>query len=73
MVYFLKELGLDEETVGRILGRCPEIFATDIERILKKKLDFLNRIGVSKGNLPRVIRKYPELFVCDVNKALLPR
>ncbi|KAA8540160.1 hypothetical protein F0562_024277 [Nyssa sinensis] len=73
VVSFLKDLGLDEETVGRILRRCPEIFATSIEKTLKKKLDFLNGIGVLKSHLPRVIRKYPELFVSDVNKTLLPR
>uniref|UniRef100_A0A5B6Z6F6 Mitochondrial transcription termination factor family protein n=1 Tax=Davidia involucrata TaxID=16924 RepID=A0A5B6Z6F6_DAVIN len=73
VVSFLKDLELDKETVGRILGRCPEIFASSIEKTLKKKLDFLRGIGVSKSHLPRVIRKYPELFVCDVNKTLLPR
>ncbi|KAL6996081.1 hypothetical protein U1Q18_006217 [Sarracenia purpurea var. burkii] len=73
VVVFLKDLGLDEETIGRVLGRCPEIFAASIEKTLKKKLDFLTTIGVSKSHLPRVIRKYPELFLYDVNRTLLPR
>lgn len=74
MVNFLKEeSGLDEETVGRLLRRCPEIFATDVDRILRKKIEFLNSIGVSGVCLPYVIKKYPELFVCDVGKALHPR
>ncbi|KAL6997919.1 hypothetical protein U1Q18_008043 [Sarracenia purpurea var. burkii] len=73
VVVFLKDLGLDEETIGRVLGRCPEIFAAIIEKTLKKKLDFLTTIGVSKSHLPRVIRKYPELFLYDVNRTLLPR
>ncbi|KAL2462540.1 Mitochondrial transcription termination factor family protein [Forsythia ovata] len=73
VVSFLKDLGLEEEAISRILGRCPEIFATSIDRTLKKKLEFLSSIGVSRTHLPRVIRKYPELFVCDVNRALLPR
>ncbi|XP_028090547.1 transcription termination factor MTERF4, chloroplastic [Camellia sinensis] len=73
VVSFLKDLGLDEETIGSVLGRCPEIFATSIERTLNKKLDFFSTIGISKSHLPRVIRKYPELFVCDVDRTLLPR
>lgn len=73
VVNFLKESGLDEETVGRVLRRCPEIFATDVDRILRKKIEFLNSIGVSGVCLPYVIKKYPELFVCDVGKALHPR
>ncbi|CAK9146131.1 unnamed protein product [Ilex paraguariensis] len=73
VVYFLEDLGLDEETISRMLGRCPEIFGTSVEKTLKKKIEFLRGIGVSEEHLPRVIRKYPELFVCDINKTLLPR
>ncbi|XP_057968540.1 transcription termination factor MTERF5, chloroplastic isoform X2 [Malania oleifera] len=73
VVSFMEDLGLDRETVGRILGRCPEIFATNIEKTLRKKLEFLTRIGVSEDHFPRVIRKYPELFVSDVDRSLHPR
>ncbi|GFP99058.1 hypothetical protein PHJA_002049700 [Phtheirospermum japonicum] len=73
VVSFFKDLGLDDEAIARTLVRCPEIFATSIDKTLEKKLDFLSKVGVSKPHLPRVIRKYPELFVCDVDKALLPR
>ena len=70
---FLKDLGLDEEAIGGVLGRCPQIFASSMDKTLKRKLDFLTTIGVSKGHLSRVIRKYPELFVCDVERTLVPR
>ncbi|PWA44215.1 transcription termination factor [Artemisia annua] len=73
VITYLKGLGLDEESVGRLLGRCPEVFTTNIDKTLKKKVAFLNELGVSKKHLPRVIRKYPEFFVCDVNNSLLPR
>lgn len=73
VIYFLQDLGLDDESITRILCRCPEMFAANLEKTLKKKLDFLTSIGISKTHIPRVIRKYPELFVCDIDKALLPR
>ncbi|GAA0141857.1 hypothetical protein LIER_35468 [Lithospermum erythrorhizon] len=73
VIFFLQDLELDDESVTRILCRCPEMFAANLDKTLKKKLDFLTEIGISKTHLPRVIRKYPELFVCDINKALLPR
>ncbi|XP_062025968.1 transcription termination factor MTERF2, chloroplastic [Rosa rugosa] len=73
VVSFMEGLGFDKETVGTILGRCPEIFAASIERTLKRKLDFLASIGVSKVHLPRVIKKYPELLVSDTDRTLLPR
>lgn len=73
VVSLLKDLGLDKEAICRALGRCPELFATSIDRTLEKKLSFLASIGVYKSNLPRIIRKYPEFFVCDVERALLPR
>ncbi|PON87657.1 Mitochodrial transcription termination factor [Trema orientale] len=70
---FLEDLGFDKETAGMILGRCPEIFATSIERTLKRKLKFLGAIGVSEVYFPRVIKKYPELLVSDIDRTLLPR
>ncbi|KAJ0654570.1 putative transcription regulator mTERF family [Helianthus annuus] len=73
VVSYLKGLGLEEESVGRVLGRCPEIFMANIDKTLKKKVEFLSELGVSQKHLPRVIRKYPELFVCDINNSLHPR
>ncbi|XP_043711214.1 transcription termination factor MTERF2, chloroplastic isoform X2 [Telopea speciosissima] len=73
MVLFMEELGLDAETIGRIMSRCPEIFASSIERTLRRKVKFLADIGISRDHLPRVIRKYPELLVSDIDSALLPR
>ncbi|PQQ21140.1 uncharacterized protein Pyn_21051 [Prunus yedoensis var. nudiflora] len=73
VVSFVEGLGFDKETVGIILGRCPEIFAASIERTLSRKLQFLASIGVSKVHLPRVIKKYPELLVSDTDRNLLPR
>ncbi|XP_021681943.2 transcription termination factor MTERF5, chloroplastic isoform X2 [Hevea brasiliensis] len=73
VVSFLKDLGFDQETVGKILVRCPEVFATSIEKTLQMKVEFLTSIGVSEDHLPRIIKKYPELLVSDIYKALLPR
>lgn len=73
VIAFLEDLGIDKETIRRIICRCPEIFATSIEKTLKRKLEFLTGIGVSRAHLPRVIKKYPELFVSDVDRTLLPR
>ncbi|KAF8407356.1 hypothetical protein HHK36_006484 [Tetracentron sinense] len=73
VVSFMEDLGFDEESIGRILCRCPEIFASNIEKTLKKKLKFLINIGISKDKLPRAIRKYPELLVSDIDRTLLPR
>jgi len=66
-------MGFDKETIGRILARCPEIFAASINKTLQRKIEFLGRVGVSKTFLPGVIRKYPELLVSDIDKTLLQR
>uniref|UniRef100_A0A803QZB1 Uncharacterized protein n=1 Tax=Cannabis sativa TaxID=3483 RepID=A0A803QZB1_CANSA len=73
VVSLLEEVGFDKETIGKILCRCPEIFATSIERTLKRKLKFLSAIGISEVHYPRVIKKYPELLVSDIDRTLLPR
>lgn len=66
-------MGLDKETIGRILTRCPEIFATSIGKTLQRKIEFLKEVGVSETHLPAVIRKYPELLVSDIDKTVLQR
>ncbi|RZC56873.1 hypothetical protein C5167_015717 [Papaver somniferum] len=73
VVIFMEELGFDTESTGRILCRCPEVFAANIDKTLKRKIKFLNDIGISKDYLPRVLRKYPELLVSDIDHTLLPR
>lgn len=73
MVLFLEGLGFNQETVGKLLSRCPEIFAANIDITLKKKVEFLAEFGISTDHLPRVIKKYPELLVSDVDKTLHPR
>lgn len=73
VVSFFEGLGFDKESVGGILGRCPEIFCSSIKDTLGKKIRFLAAIGVSRAHIPRVIKKYPELLVCDTDRTLLPR
>jgi mTERF domain-containing protein, mitochondrial len=72
-VLFFREMGVDKKTTGKILCRSPEIFASNVDNTLKKKIDFLTNFGVSKHHLPRIIRKYPELLLLDINCTLLPR
>uniref|UniRef100_A0A0A9DCZ4 Uncharacterized protein n=1 Tax=Arundo donax TaxID=35708 RepID=A0A0A9DCZ4_ARUDO len=66
-------MGLDAKTVGKILCRSPEIFASNVDSTLKKKINFLIDFGVSRHHLPRIIRKYPELLLLDTDRTLLPR
>ncbi|XP_022723565.1 transcription termination factor MTERF2, chloroplastic [Durio zibethinus] len=73
VVLFLEGLGFDRENVGKLLARCPEIFAANVDKTLKKKVEFPAQLGISNDHLPQVIKKYPELFVSDVDKTLRPR
>lgn len=72
-VLFFREMGVDKKTVGKIFCRSPEIFASNVDNTLKKKIDFFINFGVSEHHLPRIIRKYPELLLLDINCTLLPR
>ncbi|XP_020100673.1 uncharacterized protein LOC109718707 isoform X2 [Ananas comosus] len=73
VVSLLEEMGFDHRKIGRILCRCPEIFAASVDNTLKKKIEFLIKFGISSNHLPRIIRKYPELLLLDINNTLLPR
>ncbi|BBG98683.1 Mitochondrial transcription termination factor family protein [Prunus dulcis] len=89
VVSFVEGLGFDKETVGIILGRCPEIFAASIERTLSKKLQFLASIGVSKVHLPRdevfdeeglsrrdiafMVRRFSPLLGYSIEEVLRPK
>ncbi|XP_068638679.1 transcription termination factor MTERF5, chloroplastic [Aristolochia californica] len=73
VVSFMEELGFNEESIGRLLGRCPEIFAADVENTLRKKVKYLIEFGFSESRLPQVIGKYPELLVSNLQSTVLPR
>lgn len=73
VVSFFEDMGFDKKAVGKIACRSPEIFASDVENTLKKKIDFLIDFGISERHLPRIIKKYPELLLLDINRTLLPR
>ncbi|MED6193990.1 hypothetical protein PIB30_024300 [Stylosanthes scabra] len=73
IVLFFENMGLDREMIGRILSRCPEIFAASIDKTLQRKIEFLSGVGVSEAYLPSVIRKYPELLVTDTDRTMLHR
>lgn len=73
IVLLFENMDLDKETIGRILARCPEIFASSINKTLQRKIEFLGRVGICKAFLPGVIRKYPELLVSDIDKTLILR
>lgn len=69
----MQDLGFDKDSIGKILARCPEIFATRSKDTLQQKLEFLTGLGILKQELPRVIKKYPEFFVLDIDKSVMPR
>ncbi|KAK7325347.1 hypothetical protein VNO77_29509 [Canavalia gladiata] len=73
IVLFFENMDFDQETIGRILVRCPEIFAASINKTLQRKIEFLDGVGVSETFLPGVIRKYPELLVSDTDRTLPQR
>ncbi|KAB1670157.1 hypothetical protein ES319_1Z196000v1 [Gossypium barbadense] len=70
VVLFFEGLGLDQETVGKLVSRCPEVFAANIDTTLKKKVEFLAEFGISNDHLPRVIKKYPEDQLFDGDGAV---
>ncbi|KAI4355931.1 hypothetical protein L6164_004655 [Bauhinia variegata] len=73
VIMFLENMGLDKESIGKILARCPEIFAASISETLRGKIEFLRKVGISEVHLPRVIKMYPQLLVADTNRTVLPR
>ncbi|XP_020270636.1 uncharacterized protein LOC109845778 [Asparagus officinalis] len=72
VVSFMKEIGFDGRTIGRILCRCPEIFSANVDNTLRRKIQFLTDFGILRGQLPHVIRKYPELLLLDIHQTLRP-
>ncbi|KAK7851506.1 transcription termination factor mterf5 [Quercus suber] len=77
VISFLEGLGIDKETIGRIICRCPEIFATSIEKTIKRKLEFLTSIDVSGAQVPRdtalMVRKFSPLLGYSIDEVLRPK
>lgn len=73
VVSFMEDLGLNTKSMGKILDRCPEIYASNIEFTLRRKVEFLIELGIHDLCLQRVLQKYPEFLVMDVDQTLKPR
>ncbi|XP_057826732.1 transcription termination factor MTERF2, chloroplastic isoform X4 [Cryptomeria japonica] len=71
VVFFMKELGLDTESLGRILNRCPEIYASNVENTLRRKVNFLiETYGLRDNRLLLVMQKYPEVLALNVEQTV---
>eukprot|EP01018_Ginkgo_biloba_P025060 Gb_01512 [translate_table: standard] len=73
VVSYMEELGFNNENIGRMLYRCPEIYASSVEPSLKRKVKFLIELGILNLRLQRVVQKYPEVLVMDIDQTLKPR
>lgn len=73
MVNFLEEMGVKTGDMGSMVKRSPELFASDLNSTLKRKVQFLKELGIKDVHIWRVLRMFPEMLTMSVDNALRPR
>lgn len=66
---FLLELGISEESIGKILTRCPNIVSYSVEDNLRPKVKYFRSLGVDVGLL---LFKCPQNFGLSIETNIKP-
>ncbi|KAL2927462.1 Transcription termination factor MTERF2 chloroplastic [Bienertia sinuspersici] len=73
MVNYIKDFGLDEEGVGRLLAFKPQLMVCDIEERWKPLLKFLYYLGINRDGMRRMLVIKPMVFCVDLESTIVPK
>ncbi|KAL6517299.1 hypothetical protein OROMI_033000 [Orobanche minor] len=72
-VAYLKEFGLSNEDVGKLLAFKPQLMACSIEDRWKPLVRYFYYLGMSKDGMRRVLTMKPMVFCVDLEKTIVPK
>ncbi|GLT53766.1 hypothetical protein SLA2020_270160 [Shorea laevis] len=68
----LKEIGLNQTQISRIVRTYPQFLLYDPEKTLLPKIEFFRSVGVSSSDLPGILSSNPMLLARSLEKHLIP-
>lgn len=72
-VDFLKEFGLSNEEVGRLIAFKPQLMVCSIEQRWKPLVKYFYYLGISKDGMRRILTLKPMIFCVDLKSIIVPK
>lgn len=72
-VAYLKEFGLSNEDVGRLLAFKPHLMGCGIEEKFKPLVKYFYYLGISKDGMRKILVTRPVLFCVDFETTIVPK
>lgn len=70
---YLKDFGLGDEDVGRLLAFKPQLMACGIDERWKPLLKLLYYLGVDRDGMRRMLVIKPMVFCVDLEETIMPK
>lgn len=72
-VNYLKEFGLSNEELGKLLAFKPHLMGCSIENKLKPLVKFLYYLGIRQDGMKRMLMVKPIVFCLDLETVIAPK
>lgn len=72
-VAYLKDFGLNNEDVGRLLAFKPQLMACSIEVRWMPLVKYFYYLGISKDGMRRILTMKPMVFCVDLENTIVPK
>ena len=72
-VQYLKEFGLSNEELGRLLAFKPQLMACSIEERWKPLVKYLYHLNVSRDGMKRMLLVQPTILCLDLETVIAPK
>ncbi|KAF2305911.1 hypothetical protein GH714_008834 [Hevea brasiliensis] len=72
-VNYLKEFGVNNEEVGRLLAFKPQLMGCSIEERWKPLVKYLYYLGISRDGMRRMLTIKPIVFCVDLEETIVPK
>lgn len=70
---YIKEFGLANEEIGRLLAFKPQLMGCDIEEKWKPLVKYLYYLGVRRDGMKRILTIKPSIFCVDLETIIAPK
>ncbi|XP_011088397.1 transcription termination factor MTERF2, chloroplastic isoform X3 [Sesamum indicum] len=73
LVAYLKDFGLNNEDVGRLLAFKPQLMACSIEDRWRPLVKYFYYLGISRDGMRRILTMKPMVFCVDLENTIVPK
>lgn len=71
-VQFLKDLGIPEENVIKVITKCPGFFFYSLQNGLIAKREYFKSLGIDDSNFAKMVTRLPSIFSFSLENKIKP-